>query len=66
LQVNATTAATHWPMTVATAAPVTPMAGHPSRPKIMIGSRMILVRAPHNWEVMLKSVFPVEVRRRSK
>ena len=28
--------------------------------------RMIFVIAPHNCEVMLKIVFPVEVRRRSK
>ena len=53
-------------MTVATAAPVTPIFGKPIRPKIRIGSRMIFVIAPHNWEVILKMVLPVEVSSRSK
>ena len=63
---NATIAATHCPMTVAAAAPVTPILGHPSNPKIMIGSKIIFVIAPHNCEVILKIVLPVEVSRRSK
>ena len=64
--VAATMQATHCPITVATAAPVTPIFGAPRRPKIRIGSRMMLVMAPHSWEVMLKMVFPVDVSRRSK
>ena len=51
---------------VATAAPVTPIFGAPRSPKIKIGSRMMLVIAPVSWEVILKMVLPVEVRRRSK
>lgn len=35
-----------WPMTVAIAAPRTPIAGQPSRLKIIIGSRIIFKTAP--------------------
>ena len=66
LQAKATTAATHCPTTVATAAPVAPSLGKPSSPKIMIGSRMIFVMAPQSCEVMLKIVLPVEVSTLSK
>lgn len=45
---RATMQATNWPITVATAAPVTPIFGAPRRPKIRIGSRIMLVNAPHN------------------
>ena len=53
-------------MTVASAAPVTPIFGAPRRPKIRIGSRIILVIAPQSWDVMLKIVLPVEVSSLSK
>ena len=43
LQTPATMQATNCPITVATAAPVTPIFGAPSRPKIRIGSRIMLV-----------------------
>ena len=42
----------HWPMTVASAAPATPMAGKPRRPKIMMGSRMIFTTAPVIWLII--------------
>ena len=35
-----------WPITVAIAAPRTPIAGQPSRPKIIIGLRIIYKTAP--------------------
>ena len=49
----------NWPMTVASAAPETPIAGHPSRPKIMIGSRMMLTIAPVIWLHIWYTVLPV-------
>ena len=66
LHVPATMAATHWPITVATAAPVTPILGQPKRPNIIIGSRIIFVIASHSCDVMLNMVRPVDVNRRSK
>ena len=45
-------------MTVANAAPVTSMRGKKPMPKIMRGSRMILVMAPNMRESMGKKVFP--------
>ena len=41
------------PITVAMAAPRIPMAGQPKSPKIMIGSRIMLVTAPIPWENIL-------------
>ena len=38
--------ATSWPSTVAKAAPATPSLGKPNKPKIMIGSKIILTSAP--------------------
>jgi len=54
-----------WPMTVATAAPATPIFGQPSRPKIMIGSRMMFVIAPTIWPIIESFVFPVDCSRRA-
>lgn len=48
------------PITVATAAPLTPMAGKPNRPKIIMGSRMMLVMAPSAWSSMGKIIEPVD------
>ena len=42
----ANTAAAVCPITVATAAPATPIFGNPIRPKIKIGSRMMFITAP--------------------
>ena len=53
------------PIQVAIAAPATPIAGMPRRPKIMIGSRMILMIAPVIWLIMLYTVLPVDWRSRS-
>ena len=39
-------------MTVAMAAPPTPMAGRPNQPKIKLGSRMMLMMAPVLWVIM--------------
>ena len=53
LQINATSAPTHCPITVAKAAPVTPILGKPIRPKIRIGSKMMLMTAPVVWVIMV-------------
>ena len=45
-------AATHWPRTVATAAPATPMAGKPNQPKMNTGSSTMLMTAPVAWVIM--------------
>ena len=50
--------AAHWPITVARAAPVTPMAGAPSQPKIRMGSRTMLRAAPVTWASMGTKVLP--------
>ena len=42
-------AATIWPITVATAAPATPM----SRVKMQMGSKMMLITAPNPWVSMV-------------
>ena len=55
----------HWPMTVASAAPATPMAGKPSRPKIMMGSKIILMTAPAIWLAIWYTVLPVDCKMRS-
>ena len=39
----------HWPITVAAAAPATPILGIPNMPKIRMGSRMMLITAPVSW-----------------
>ena len=57
--------ATTWPMTVAMAAPATPSFGAPSRPKIRIGSKMILMMAPVACEIMEYTVRPVDCSIRS-
>ena len=49
-----------WPRTVAYAAPATPSFGKPNRPKIMIGSKMMLMTAPVVWLIMLSCVRPVD------
>ena len=55
---------THCPITVAIAAPRMPRRGKPSRPKIMMGSRMMLVSAPATSDTMLRKVFPTACRKR--
>ena len=57
--------ATTWPSTVAAAAPATPIFGKPKRPKIIIGSKMMLMTAPAAWEIILYTVRPVDCSRRS-
>ena len=64
--IKARTAATICPITVATAAPATPIAGSPKYPKIRIGSRMILMIAPVPWVNMVNIVFPVDCSSLSK
>ena len=59
-------AETIWPSTVAMAAPLTPMAGKPSRPKIKIGSMMMLMTAPVICVIMESEVRPVACKNRSK
>ena len=46
-------AATICPVTVASAAPATSILGKPNRPKIMMGSRMMLMMAPVAWVNMV-------------
>ena len=60
------TAAVICPMTVAAAAPATSIRGKPNRPKIRIGSRMMLMTAPMSWVIMEYSVRPVDCSSRSK
>ena len=55
----------NWPITVAMAAPAMPMRGQPSRPKIMMGSRMILTIAPSSCVAMDSVVLPVACSMRS-
>ena len=52
------------PMTVAMAAPRMPIAGQPSKPKIMIGSRIILATAPMMREIMDSTVSPTACKSR--
>ena len=59
-------AAIHWPRMVAYAAPATPIFGTPNRPKMKIGSRMMLAIAPTPWLTIVSSVRPVLCSRRSK
>ena len=42
------------------------MRGHPSKPKIMMGSRMMLVSAPQSWVTMESTELPVACSIRSK
>ena len=56
----------HWPMTVATAAPKTPSFGAPSRPKMRMGSRMMLTMAPDIWLSIWNTVRPVTWMSRSR
>ena len=56
---------THWPMTVASAAPATSIRGKGPRPKMRMGSKMMLVTAPTAWEIMDWTVRPVAWRMRS-
>ena len=53
-------------MMVAAAAPATPMRGMPNRPKIRIGSRMMLRIAPSPWLTIVSTVRPVLCSVRSK
>ena len=50
---------THWPMTVANAAPATSILGKGPRPKIRMGSKMMLVTAPTAWAIIDWTVRPV-------
>ena len=65
-RIKAATAARHWPTTVATAAPITSSRGKPSRPKMRMGSRTMLVTAPRIWVHMDRWVRPVDWSSRSK
>ena len=58
--------ATTCPMTVAAAAPATPIFGKPKSPKIMMGSRIRLMMAPVVWVHMVSRVLPVAWSSRSK
>ena len=55
-----------WPITVAQAAPAIPMRGQPSRPKIIIGSKIQFVIAPVSCEIIERTVRPVDCKSRSK
>ena len=57
---SAVAAPSHWPITVAMAAPRTPMFSV----KINTGSRMMLVPAPTIREIMLRPVLPLACRNR--
>ena len=59
-------AAVTCPKIVAIAAPATPGLGKTPIPKISIGSRIILIMAPVNWDIILWKVRPDDCRRRSK
>ena len=50
-----------WPITVATAAPATPM----SNTKMKMGSRMMLIMAPAPWVYMERMLCPVPCSSRS-
>lgn len=52
------------PMTVAMAAPRMPMAGQPSRPKIIMGSRIMLTTAPMMRETIDSTVSPTACKSR--
>lgn len=54
------------PATVAAAAPAMPILGKPSRPKMRMGSKMMLNTAPIICVTMLQAVLPVLCSRRSK
>ena len=56
---------THWPITVAMAAPAMPMAGRPNHPWMRMGSRMMLMIAPMDWVIMVCTVRPVDCSSRS-
>ena len=66
LNVIARIAAHIWPVTVAIAAPATPIFGIPNKPKINIGSRMILIIAPVDCVIIVNIVRPVDWRILSK
>ena len=53
------------PITVANAAPATPISGSPNRPKIKIGSRIILIMAPSPCVNIVITVLPVACSIRS-
>ena len=53
LNVRANSAPQIWPMTVARAAPATSIRGKPNRPKMRMGSRMMLMMAPVAWVIMV-------------
>ena len=59
------TAPTIWPMTVAAAAPATPIRGKGPRPKMSTGSMTMLMTAPTPWVHMVRAVLPVDWSRRS-
>ena len=54
------------PITVASAAPDTPIFGAPRSPKISMGSRIILMIAPVLWVIIVSNVLPVDVSSLSK
>ena len=47
------------PITVAMAAPATPIAGHPKYPNIMIGSSMMFAMHPIIFDIIGMIMFPV-------
>ena len=48
------------PETVAIAAPITPSAGKPISPKIIIGSKIMFVIAPISWDIMGIIILPID------
>ena len=64
LKYTASASAVICPMTVAAAAPFTPKAGAPQRPKIRIGSSTMLSSAPTSCDAIESAVRPVDCKRR--
>ena len=56
---------THWPITVANAAPAVPMAGSPKYPKIRIGSNTKLVMEAAESVNKNKDDLPLAITKRS-
>ena len=56
---NASIVDTVYPITVAIAAPLTPIGLNPKYPKISIGSNIKFVKTPAIWKHMGASIFPV-------
>ena len=55
-------AASDWPMTVAIAAPATPIGLIPNIPKIKIGSSTIFVNAPTIWAIIGVFISPCDCK----